>query len=482
MSETHYTQGNSAIFIQPDGPGGALTFLGCHEIASIDEPLGDYTPFWCPDPKQPKRFVQAGQTYAPPAATTLQIVEDVVGTLSLLREQKCPFGLYVNLVKCGTKSVFANAELTWVLDVQQVTNRSTSNVSSREGDERMERAYDLSAAPPVIEVRSLEFVEQTLPASPEPMNDIIFCNNEQCATDCGTQLEACEQGIMVADGAVAAAGEVVLTTTSGVTWTNAAASPFAVNEDVLSATCYALDKDTTRWLVARGQEAAPANPAEVAYSDDSGATWTVVNVEAAGTRSANDSGALFSLDWHNIWFATTDGYVHFSTNGGATWTNQYIETGGNNLNAIHFADENNGYVVGASGIVSKTDDGGSTWVPATATTGTPENFCVHVFDADRVMVGADDGNIYLSIDGGTAWTAIYSGSSINDITFVNDYVGFALDDDEILRTRNGGLTWESVAGLPALTELNSVWACNENLAYAVGEDAANAGIVFKVSG
>lgn len=489
MSETHFTQGNAAIFIQPEGPAGDLTFLGCHEIASIDEPLGDYTPFWCPDPDQPKRFVPAGQTFAPPAAVTTQIIEDIVGSLSLLREQVCPFGLYVNLTKCGKKSLFDNAELTWIVDVQKITNRSTSNIAAREGDERMERAYDLSAQPPVIEIREVAALEQALPSpTAEELRDVIFCNLEQCAEGCGPAADICEDGIIGADAGAGVTAEVILTTDKGVTWTDGAVDPFAVDEDILSVTCFAIDKDTTRWLVARGQEATPANPAEIGYSDDSGASWTLVDVEAAGTRSATMGGSLWSLDKDHIWFCTSDGYIFFSSDGGLTWTNQ--EAGiinVNDWNGIHFANENVGYVVGDSGVVAKTTDGGITWAATTAVvTGTPDLNCVWVFDEDTMITGGSTNIIYKTNDGGATWTALHTAAGvIADIQFVNDYVGWATDTATILRTRNGGNTWEVVSGVPTGASeptLNALHACNENTAYFVGADSSGNGAVYRVNG
>ena len=223
---------------------------------------------------------------------------------------------------------------------------------------------------------------------------------------------------------------------------------------------------------------------EIAYSDDSGVTWTNVDVEASGTRYAADSGALFALDYRHIWLVSTGGYIFFSSDGGISWTPQDsagITTG--DYFAVNFADENVGYAVAAAGIVAKTDDGGATWVATTVVTGTPDIFCVYVWDEDNVIIGDDEGTIWRSFDAGVTWSSLWSeGSSINDITFNNNGVGFAIDDDDLYRTRNGGADWEDVSDLAAATEYNAVWLCDNNKAYVVGEDSSNLGVVFEVTG
>jgi hypothetical protein len=162
-SEIHFTGGQGAIWIQPDGPATDMVFLGCHEIASLEEPLGDYTPFFCPNPEKPKDWISSGEIFAPPEAVTAQILEDVTGALSYLEMQKCPFPLYINMVCSGRKDVFTNYERTFILDTRRITNRSYENVALRDTDERTSVTHSVSAAPPLIKVVKLSAVEQDVP-------------------------------------------------------------------------------------------------------------------------------------------------------------------------------------------------------------------------------------------------------------------------------------------------------------------------------
>lgn len=163
VNTKHFTGGEASIWIQPDGPGTSMIFLGCHEVASIDEPLGDYTPFFCPDPSKPNAWIAAGETSSPPDAVTAQILEDVTDALSTLERQKCPFALYINMFSCGRRDVFRNYRRTFILNVQRLTNRSYDNVALRDSSERTTVAHDISASPPLIKLVDLAINEQSIP-------------------------------------------------------------------------------------------------------------------------------------------------------------------------------------------------------------------------------------------------------------------------------------------------------------------------------
>jgi photosystem II stability/assembly factor-like uncharacterized protein len=278
--------------------------------------------------------------------------------------------------------------------------------------------------------------------------------------------------------------QALYTVDKGVNW-DQITGPFAALEDALSAVCFAVNKDTSRWLITRGPEAAPANPAEVSYTDDSGYNWTAVDVEAAGTRAANDSGALFALDRRHVWLVTTGGYIFFSDDGGETWTAQSEATiTTEDLNEVHFVDENNGMAVGDAGKVLKTSDGGTTWAEVTDVTGVPNVYTVQMLDSNMALVGTADGRIYMTFNGGTTWTQKYivAGGSVDAIHAINTFVIWAVSNTagsvgSVIRSRNGGYSWEAIT-TPTNTGLNSIHGLDANRAWAVGED----GEIVKVNG
>jgi len=476
-----FTAGNGALWVQPKGPGTALVFLGCHDVPSIDEPLGDYTPLFCPNPAKPKDFIEVGETFAPAAAVTMQIVEDVTGALSYLREQKCPMPIYLNVVTCGRRDVFGNAELTMIVDARKITNRSTSNLAMRESDERMERTYDIAGAPPVTEVRTVTAVVPAITAT-EQLEDIAFLSDEQCAGSCGSYEGSCESGIVVTEAAAAIKSAFWYTDNYGVLWTASAADPFAVDESILTIAMFKINQTTTRWLGAR--ETDGATNGEIAYSDDSGATWTLVDVEASGAwQGAAYSNGLFALDGYNIWLGLTNGYLVKSVDQGLTWTTQLagVPTA-EDINAVHFSDTSNGVAGCNAGIVLVTDDGGETWSAATPITAVPNVQAVWSESKDVIFAGCANGTFYKSNDRGVTWTLMFTGTSIKDIKFANRYVGWVIDGATVLRTRTGWMEHEIITppGTPA--SVRGLHACNSNLAFIAGETAANAGYVVKISG
>lgn len=196
----YLTAGNGGIWMQPDGPGTDMVFLGCHQIDSIDEPQGDESPFYCPNPARSKDFIAVGSSSSPPDMITFSIMERVTNVLSDLRDQSCPFPVYVTETTCGRRDVFDNASLVWVFNVRKITNRSISNPVMLESDEPITRSYDVSALPPEIELRSLTAVAVTS-GTVENLNDVVFCDDAQCADGCGGAVALGQNGLIVSDEA-----------------------------------------------------------------------------------------------------------------------------------------------------------------------------------------------------------------------------------------------------------------------------------------
>jgi len=46
----NYLGSQSSLWIQLNGPNTAPAYLGCHSVGDVDEPQGDKTLLYCPDP------------------------------------------------------------------------------------------------------------------------------------------------------------------------------------------------------------------------------------------------------------------------------------------------------------------------------------------------------------------------------------------------------------------------------------------------
>jgi len=125
---------------------------------------------------------------------------------------------------------------------------------------------------------------------------------------------------------------------------------------------------------------------------------------------------------------------------------------------IYFTDSTTGWMVGGSwvtdgGIIGRTRDAGKTWTFTSGVVadryGGGDAFyqlsAVHFRDDQMGWVVGAGGNIFRTIDGGQQWRIVRRGrvpyDHMSDIQFVDDLCGWAVSTTGILRTEDGGETW-----------------------------------------
>lgn len=124
-----------------------------------------------------------------------------------------------------------------------------------------------------------------------------------------------------------------------------------------------------------------------------------------------------------------------------------------NLFSVCAQSASEAWAVGDLGFVFHTTDGGRTWQVHKA--GTKRPFLAISCVRDRLWVAGQGGQIAYSPDGGMTWIQQNSGTTRNllDIAFVDADRGIAIGDfGTVLRTDNGGSTWEKIE-LPDNIEL-----------------------------
>lgn len=188
-----------------------------------------------------------------------------------------------------------------------------------------------------------------------------------------------------------------------------------------------------------------------------------------------------------------------SSNGGSSWTVQHDQRvdvpvdfdpdwNGNAdpLRAVHFVDASNGWAVPGPerGTYFRTRDAGQTWeVEDTAVTERVGLYAntwvdVHFRDHQRGWV-VGGGTIMHTSDGGTSWSVQHNEilPSLRSIDFVDASTGWVVggagngNEPMILRTTNGGQTWEEQeidAGEADIRRLNAVHAIHVESAWAAG--------------
>lgn len=485
----HYVAGEGALFTQPNGPNTQPVYLGCHQIGDIDEPQGDVELIYCPDPSGPSRFRVVNSLQGAAGAVTTSITTDVMDELDYLERAKCEAPIYIHMVKAGLKNLFTNYDRSFVLTGARITSRGLTGLTARTPDDntRSEMTFELSGER-LLRIVRLELARQTI-AETLAINDLTFCNQETCGSEETMAMDACQIGFAVADAGAGTAN--VIRTTNGGTWTATAADPFAATEHAIAVECFEMGRDSTRVLVARGITDAD-DPAEVAYSDDNGATWVNVDVGAVDGAYVVGPQALFALDRSNIWLGTDGGYIYKSEDGGGSWVAQEAGLITNTAwHAIHFANELVGWAAGAANQIGRTLDGGESWGEITGPAGKSGVVIntVFAFDRNRAWIGFADGTLYYTNDGGVTWNQrTFSGSGVGQvrqIAFLNDYFGIMIRNNAspvgtALMTIDGGYTWEPLT-TPTNSGLNAVAICNEWSFFVAGEPNGGTGYIAKAS-
>ena len=483
MTDTSFLAGQSSIWILPDGPNTKPIYLGCHGVGDITEPMGDVTIKYCPDPAKAGAYVVKNSFRGEPGAVTTSIETDLRKTADYLEDLGfCSVPLYIHKVSCGRRDVFSNFDRSFILRQATISQRSLAGVASRSPDNEDEtmQSFDLSAQA-LTRVFNMQ-VNRIAITAVEDVTGIAICGEDRCEGDCGPATKATDKMFAPVNHVTGSASSTaeVLASLSGSAWAASASDPFAVEEDIAGIVCFQMGRDTLRVVVARFT-ADLANPAEIAYSDDYGATWTNVDVGSVNGERSGGAHALFALDRYHLWFGTDDGNIYFSEDAGVTWELQ--ENGAISASAItgiSFISPNVGYAVWTGGQVGKTTDGGENW-SSLGLSGIGDASDIHVITPYFVWIGGGGGKWYTH-DGGTTW-AERDDVATAAIDFLDDLVGIAVGSAAqalIYFTIDGGFSWSA---LPLVTNegFTDVVLVSSKLAYVTGNAQGGTGLIALVT-
>lgn len=474
------TTRQGSLWVQPGGPNTPVYFLGCHDLGDISEPAGGLELLRCMDKKGGWRTV--GATQSPPDPVTTSIENMTFLARDWLEKLNCEFTLFAFHRSGGEPDIFANYARARILNNCRVTTLTDKQIVHHEEEQASTQSRDIEAWPPVFRTGELTARRQST-SETLALNDVIAYSPLDC-----------EAGVVPGDKVLAGAdasgytGNVQGTVDAGATWAALAADPFATGKNVQSIVAFPISDTVTRFLAA--QTAVAGQQGKIAYSDDNGVSWTTVNIGgAAAGHGAVDSGALFALDQSHIWLASAEGYVYFSSDGGATWTAQTsADLTTEDLRAVSFIDENSGMAVGDADAALFSSDGGTTWEAVTATGSGDALNCVSP-SGNFWWVGTSGGDLFYTRDDGSTWTQRrFSGDgagNVADIAFANDLIGYAIHNTaspvgSILVTINGGYSWKALT-TPTNTGLNALSLADMNTIYAVGETEGGTATIIKAT-
>ena len=190
---------------------------------------------------------------------------------------------------------------------------------------------------------------------------------------------------------------------------------------------------------------------------------------------------IYALDSLNCWLAvSTWPYfnIYRTTNGGIEWNEisqlQFIDF---QRGEIEFISETEGWIVSPLGKIHYTSDGGYTWSPKYKSVTAENLYSLDLIDENIGWAASKGGSrnvIIKTNNGGTDWDIVFSDSNSNfiDMDFVSDQTGFTISENFLInnytinKTEDGGVSWYSTQFGNA--ELNSILFTDFDNGWSVG--------------
>jgi photosystem II stability/assembly factor-like uncharacterized protein len=193
----------------------------------------------------------------------------------------------------------------------------------------------------------------------------------------------------------------------------------------------------------------------------------------ASSGTAADLYDLAALPGQSALFAVgEEGALLYSSDAGEAWSNLTPPDDGA-LYAVHFIDEEKGFVGGEAGLF-RTNTLGLSWSPVPLPA-QPQIWDIHFVDASVGFCVGSDGAIFKTTDGGETWALKPSGTEQNlaRIQFPTPQVGYITPKGyswAILKTTDGGETWNTLPIQPieGLSNLDALYFTDANTGYLGG--------------
>lgn len=214
---------------------------------------------------------------------------------------------------------------------------------------------------------------------------------------------------------------------------------------------------------------AVGNGGTVLSTSNAGASWSGLTTGTTGTLES-----VQVLSPSSVVVGGGKGCItRISNNGGQTFTRIFnvAETGcPEPVSAFSFVSPQVGFLLLENGSLEATADGGETFARRTGLPGTPSSsggggdvgVAVHFVSATNGIAFVSDPNsglssAYMTPDGGVSWSQVTlpAGAKVTAVHFVDAKNAYAIGPDTLLRSTNGGETWEAQK-IAAGTDFNSI--------------------------
>lgn len=476
---TVYSSDKNAVWLQRSCVA-PWEFLGCYDVADLTIPRGELSSSRKRVEKGKFKVVSTRRNTPDNPSTTFSFFRE---TVNLLIDLPCAPNILILYSSCGSDEDPTNYDFFDLLEAVEITETSQAGVvNAIAPDDATDVGVDIvveasAEMSNVYTVKTLASTDLSISdLSNRIIDDIAVCDPLAQCGECTSETIGCQTLWIITRGSPGVYGDarIFKSVDGGTTWVEQT-NVMTVDSDTL--TSVSCDEDIV--IITNG------TTAEYQYTNDGGTTWTLVTTP---TQVLND---VFVLSSVKIWFAAAGGYIYHSSDKGASVSAQ--ESGGTttqDLNSIHFADSELGYVVGNSNTFLRTTDGGTNWAAVTGpSVGNNLNIVRAVSDTDIVYVGDAAGSIFRSADKGSTWTTVMSGFSqmaggITDIQICECPVILVsgLDSDglgSVYQSVDGGNTWtKQTTPADAADSILALACCDVNTYFGVGDN----GLIFKLAG
>ncbi len=407
-----FSNKDTRTWVQEDGVGEAFVLFACHALTNWSRDFGETTYIKCKSPDEYGKFDIKETIQGSPGEPTFTVEAFTSEEEDFLLSLDCPIDWQVHFGSCSSPSDYTGFGKIRHFYRSTMTSQSEANLDfigeEEFGDIRLSVEFSAEDVVEIVQVtvaRSNNGVTEA-----QAFNDIAVLRTARCEGDCGAEIRACYWQVAVADSNYGVAtANVWYSQDRAATWTVAAVDPFSATDANLSS-CVILPGETApRIIVFRGNVSGLYG-ARASISDDWGASWT--EVDMGGVVDGSNVNAAFAYSSGLILAVGNAGYIWYSEDQGASWTEITGTTTGVSVELwdIHTPDGVTLYAVGSNNTIIKATDGidGAWTNPAGPADGTEALFTVQAPTQYRVHVGGevDAGGdcMWVSSDGAVTWT------------------------------------------------------------------------------
>ena len=231
-----------------------------------------------------------------------------------------------------------------------------------------------------------------------------------------------------------------------------------------------------------------ANPADCG-------TWTPQSSGATGFFSG-----VSCVNATDAWACGQNGTIVRTTDGGRTWDKLATDVPSDEeITDVDFASPTHGWATGVANAILRTTNGGATWSSQSwlGSIYPPKLLAVSAVDASHAWIGAYETsnwmnwNTYRSVllgtsDGKTWWSPSGVvvgdyGHGITGLDFVDVSHGWAVADNAVTSSSDGGRTWTPLLSIEVASSFYDVSFADAQNGWVVGEDSSYEGFVMHTS-